>query len=513
MSISACLEIHQINVSQGDSVLIINRDPVRVKAAIDAARAKNAALPDPGEPIDHVPYAVHYDIPLKGTVTKALLIDGGNDEFGGDVVDYLSTHGVVDTSVAYQPNLYVMISHYHADHMDGLRSIFKRRKKPGSTVLVRNMHPARVYQAAGKRAGMSGGFIALQTDINEAMTGKPKKERTQLVAIFPGGLDTDEDYTKVWNPQAGTETDTAEVWLGNSASGIRISFRVIASGQAVRKKPYGGNVVVSSKTKTVDQNDRSIVGMLSYGSFRFFMGGDIAGDGGPAGGNRGNNDKAAQLLPNDALKSFTAHADVESPVGDALVRFFPMPHKRRPGKDKAASAGYATVMKANHHGSKSSNDVRLLASVQPMLFLISSGFRSLFHHHPTQHVINRTNDRVTPQWVDLTGARITNSIVQTYVTECADVVVTSKGSTKRFGVNLHDAPIMGDIVVRPVDESVLALRAADYNDYPDLVVQVYGTGTLTNLDRTRTTLRPTEPRNSAPGDIYPIGPFVHETEF
>ena len=38
-------------------------------------------------------------------------------------------------------------------------------------------------------------------------------------------------------------------------------------------------------SKAWDENDRSLCFVLEYGSFRYFHGGDIAGDGGLAGGN------------------------------------------------------------------------------------------------------------------------------------------------------------------------------------------------------------------------------------
>ena len=186
--------------------------------------------------------------------------------------------------------------------------------------------------------------------------------------------------------------------------------------------------------------------ILGYGSFRFFLGGDIAGDGGPAGGNHGNNDKATALLAGDSKKSFTAHADIESPVTGALSQFFagkihswaPLP-----GQPKFPHPGYATVMKANHHGSKTSNDVYLLASVRPRLFLISSGFRTRFHHHPTQHVNNRTSSHVTPEWQDPSGRLVRNSIEQVYVTECADIVETKTGGNPVPGL-FHDVEAVMD---------------------------------------------------------------------
>ncbi|WP_439680844.1 hypothetical protein [Embleya sp. MST-111070] len=102
---------------------------------IDARRADTSKppIPAPGaNPIDHVPYAVKHKIDLADTVVQALLIDGGNDEFAGDVVDYLVRYGVIDQTREYQRHLSVMLSHYHADHFNGVRGVL-RQANPAKT--------------------------------------------------------------------------------------------------------------------------------------------------------------------------------------------------------------------------------------------------------------------------------------------------------------------------------------------------------------------------------------------
>src|ERR1700722_2037139 len=124
---TACLEIHQINVGQGDSTLIINRDLAKVQAALEKAK-----LTLPADSIDWVPLAVQNreTVSLVGTVKKALLIDAGDDEYGGDVLAYMTTQGVLDGKSKWYPDLMLMVSHYHDDHMAGLRCIFKERIDP-----------------------------------------------------------------------------------------------------------------------------------------------------------------------------------------------------------------------------------------------------------------------------------------------------------------------------------------------------------------------------------------------
>jgi hypothetical protein len=147
--------------------------------------------------------------------------------------------------------------------------------------------------------------------------------------------------------------------------------------------------------------------------------------------------------------------------------------------------------------------VYLLGTLRPCVALISSGIRSRFHSHPTQQVMNRTRKDVTPRWTLRDGTtQVDNSIAQIYVTEVAEKV---KG--KAFTVNLGTARIVGDIVLRPVDESIQAVHAATQAGQAQLQVQVYGTGAQTSISAKDSKLRPTLPENTT--GVYPIGPWYH----
>jgi len=495
MPISARLEIHEMNVGQGDSVLIINRDLGAVWNAI--ARARGDETADALDPIDYVPYAVSAGIDLVGTVVQALLIDGGDDEYGGDLLNYLGRHGVLETPPFsnYCPRLFVLVSHYHDDHLAGLRSIFKRRVEPrvpqGRRVVRRELlrdrlRPARVYQTTRNTDAdpPSARFGAFEADVQGA--SQIGTYATERIFIDPGGF-------------VHSTGEIAVIDLGAGVDGIPIQLCCLAAAQTVFNPAQGTSTQIPSVGRTPDQNDRSIVLVLQYGSFRYFLGGDIAGNGGAAGGNTGANaaDPAVR-------RYYSQHADVESVLGPVLEETFPATVAWNPGEAKYPVPGYCTAMKASHHGSSSSVDVHLLSTLRPVVVLVSSGVKSRFHRHPTQQVINRASPPMTPEWQvrdDLVTA--TNTVQQVYVTEVAERV---RGTP--FEVDLLGARIMGDIVLRPVDESIQAVQAAAAPG-EQLWVQVYGTGEQTELAASPqvTSLRPTEPVN--PGEGYPIGPYYH----
>lgn len=494
MPSSARLEIHEMNVGQGDSVLIINRDLDAVKAAI--TRVKGATAANGLEPIDYVPYAVKNGVPLAGTVNKALLVDAGDDEYGDDVVGYLEAHGCLETTpnTIYLPKLSLLVSHLHDDHLAGLRSVFKQRVetqvKQGrrmvtKVAIVDRYRPAAVYQTTANRKSdpTTQRYELFTADVTNAYSAA--QNRTARLFVDPAGF------------AKGTKNTTV-IDLGTGVDGIPIQLYCIAAAQSVYNKARKRAVAIASVTKKPDQNDRSIVLVLQYGSFRYFLGGDIAGNGGPDGGNTGIN-----AADTGTKRYFSTHADVESTLGPALEAFFPATTAWAANQPKYPVAGYCTAIKANHHGSSSSVDVYLLGTLRPCLALISSGIRSRFHSHPTQAVMNRTRADVTPRWTLRDGAtQVNNSITQIYVTEVAQKV---KG--KAFTVDIGTARIVGDIVLRPVDESIQAVHAATQPGQARLQVQVYGTGAQTSISAADTKLRPTLAENTT--GVYPIGPWLH----
>ena len=484
---SATLEIHELNVGQGDSILILNRDLAAVRKKIVAKKGEPAAAAL--APIDYMPYAIANDVALAGTVRKALLVDGGDDEYGGDVLGYLEMHGVLAPGTVYTPNLSLLVSHYHDDHMAGLRSIFKERVDPtrkGEKVTYRERYrPGDVYMTLGnKKADPSTQRFGLFGKDVTSATGTFTNP-TRRHNLGPGGVDA--------------QGATTRIELGTGVDGIAIGLYAIAAAQSVFSRTTGGPVAVVSKGKKADQNDRSIVLVLEYGSFRYFVGGDIGGNGKNGGGNFGTNG-----MDTAGKKFFSGHADVESKLGPALEAFFPGTTAWKAGQPKYPNAGYCTAVKANHHGSSSSVDVYSLATMRPCVAVISSGVKARFHRHPTQQVMDRMSN--TPRWPLRGKTRTTttpNTIVQVYLTEVAAQV---KG--KVFPVDLRGGRIVGDIILRPVDESVAAVQASTAAGTP-LRVQVYGTGAQTGLADPTSVLRPTVARNAARAN-YPIGPWIHQ---
>lgn len=393
-------------------------------------------------------------------------------------------------------HLSLLASHYHDDHIAGLRSIFKKRVDPVNPddrmQLEDRYRPGRVYEPVPdkKYDPSTQRFALFKEDVQQAsMIIVPPQ--TRRVQIYPGGLRYGLGITR-------RPPEPVTISLGKGVNDIPIVAYVLASGQHVWH-PVLGNIAVPPAGDMVDQNDRSVVLLLEYGSFRCLLGGDIGGNGGAGGGNKGAN--AADAA---GKRYYSQHADVESVLGPAIETRFAKTEKWVQGKPKWKTAGCATVFKANHHGSSSSVDEHFLATVRPLVFVVSCGVKSLFHRHPTQAVLNRVTSQ---SWNQREGGTVPNSIASDgiYVTEIAQKV---GGTPFPLTYDSNRVKIMGDVVIRPVDETIAALQAATAPP-AELKVQVYGTGAQTGLTDPGTILRKTTSalNPAEPDSYYAIGPY------
>jgi len=184
------------------------------------------------------------------------------------------------------------------------------------------------------------------------------------------------------------------------------------------------------------------------------------------------------------------HADVESKLEPILRRIYPQTKKPAANEPKFTTAGYATVLKANHHASSSSVDTYFLATLQPLIFVVSSGVKVRPHDHPTAATLYRVAKAKKWDIKSKPAKTVDNTINDIFFTEVGDVV-----GGKKFTVDITPGKIIGTTVVRPVDETIAAVQAAAALG-TDLQVQVYGVGESSDLSGSSTTVRKLEPRNA-----------------
>jgi beta-lactamase superfamily II metal-dependent hydrolase len=411
-----------------------------------------------GASIDHLPFCLKHNLPLTGTVQKALLIDGGNDGYGPDVREYLQTLGVIDPTQLWQPQLIVLATHYHDDHQDGLRSLMRnplseeqlKARVDNSPTTSEAVRPRQFcyLQPNPQRDRAMGMFPAI---LNELRSQGPPDPRTELFEIPPGGC---------------LRGDRLELSLGVGVDGIAIKVVVLAADQAYFRHPSGARVEIPNKrggrSRPLSENDRSIVLMVEYGSFRHFLAGDIGGE------------------------TCTIEADVEGALAQALPSI--LAAQTAQNGPKTRSAGHCCSIKLSHHGSRHSNTNSILGALTPCIATISCGFRQYFHGHPNAEAVNR-------MW--------SLGSVNVFATEIA-----SRGK----GVDFNPDPgerigILGDIVLRPIDESISRLHRCAGVGEGAVDIQVFGSGVQSWIDTENPNyaLRATTAGN--PSSFYEIGPF------
>lgn len=461
------LEIHHLNVSQGDSTLIINRDLSKLKQKISQ---KVKALPP--NPDEYLPFAINNNVDLEDTVNYAVLIDGGADQYGWAVMNYVQKVGVKGD--ATRENFYTVATHFHSDHVDGLRHIFWEKADYKNKIFNERYPPKIAYDC--------GDDPALDPD-----TGTYKNYTSELVILAGRGRTT----RKAMN--FDTVIDMGEF------EGIPINIKCVATNGYY--KDNSGNIQsIIDRKKTADQNARSVSLVLEMGEFRYFLGGDIGGSGQEDGGNFDSKKDVRKKM------HFSSHPDIETTLRDILKRNY----KADPVRVNT-SDGHMCCFKANHHGSSSSNDTYFLETMQPKVVVTSCGIKEQFHGHATQEFFNRVDNtnsaQYSPKWSvpPKAASQVDNTVDAYYITEIAQNGKYSWGGQKNnnFQRTFPKGKILGNIIVRPYFEDIKAVEDGIENE---ISIQVYGTGEMSEPYPGDKPLRSKDPTTKG---SYLVGPWIH----
>lgn len=117
----------------------------------------------------------------------------------------------------------------------------------------------------------------------------------------------------------------------------------LGGGVTVTCLGLNGNGLISAPFDDKEENDMCVALLVEYGSFRFFVAGDLSG------------------------VNSSYYRDIETSI--------------------SAEAGDVDVYRVDHHGSSSNTNYNLVSNLSPEVSIISCGSNS--YGHPTQTVINR----------------------------------------------------------------------------------------------------------------------------
>jgi len=252
---------------------------------------------------------IHFDVG-QGDATliiapsgKTMLIDGGNQGQGTKVVlPRLERLGIAKLD-------YVIATHYDADHIAGLDEVLNALPTP----------PGVVFDPGGRG---------------------PLKPRPMKTA-----KDNNTRYAD-YVIAAKLTADREATPLGRGV--INLDEGVIVSVVAANGCVLGGGK--DQVRPRLDENGASVALIITYGTFDYFIGGDLTG-----GGRSGT--KITE--------------DMETSV--------------------AARVGHVDALRLSHHGSNTSSNKAFLESLRPTVAVISvgDGHPNTKYHHPTRKVLDR----------------------------------------------------------------------------------------------------------------------------
>ena len=340
------LRIHQINVGDGDATLV---------GIYDSS---------------------------SGKYTKTILIDGGKSSAGLRILPYLKK--VLGSSL---PKVdYVALTHYHDDHYTGLLALGDGGLRADSVIDQGGYEMGLVFPAQASMVSVD--------------------QKPAAMAVFPGwtamlkqavaGGYVKGHVTGLFHFGAENGTDLGKKLLLGAVGGEPVTLECVAGwGNTMG----AGNVVANPSPGKVSPNNFTLAFILQFGQFRYFIGGDLGGNGD------------------------SPYIDQEKPLSSFFAFRYPTSWSWNHNKEKA---GHVCGFKGNHHGSSYSNGNGFMAAMSPAICIISAG-KNASWKLPRPRVIEGFSLAVPlSEWTSLSGQNCTKGL---YVTNLFDFTGFKSKST------------------------------------------------------------------------------------
>lgn len=277
------LHIHHINVEDGDATLIGIYD-----------------------------VATHH---YKNTV----LIDGGASNPNDLLLPYLRT--LLTTHVNY-----VVLTHYHKDHYNGLLALKDGRLTADSVI-------------------DPGGYTT--SDAPVAMTVATPWFNAVGTAATQGFVRGHSQNFISYG--AGPQSSIGHKLILGTAGGLQVVLECVAGwGNTLN----GQGITVDPKPQKTNANNFTLSFVLTCGQFRYFIGGDLGG------------------------KTESEYIDQESSLISDFAKEFPVAWSYN---HTTSAAGHLCGFKADHHGSEHSNTQAFMNSLTPAITVTSAGKQPSWH--------------------------------------------------------------------------------------------------------------------------------------
>jgi len=304
------LEIHQINVGNGDGALI--------------------------------------KLLSGGAVVYTIVIDGGLAGSSNSFVPYLKEF-IPDMTAhpGYKKVDWVILSHNHQDHFNGLVQMFK--------------DPAFVVGSITDQGGYTIGAANFSVEPNKATDAnsvpyitpsKSKKSPQQALVDYVKAVQTVDartfSVTKAHITRIAPFDTTAKTFtsipIPATIAGSPLTMVCIATNAYTR----GLTTTTARDIGSKNPNNFTFGWILQFGQFRFYSGGDLGG-------------------------YTTGYTNQETPMATYLAGTFTSNHPLDGTKTATNFPGHVCVMKTNHHGSTNSSRPNFLQTLAYSAIVTSAG--------------------------------------------------------------------------------------------------------------------------------------------
>lgn len=266
-----------------------------------------------------------------------ILIDGGNSNPEQLLLPYLRKVCAHDAGPTHFD--YIILTHYHEDHYNGLLAVANGRISADSAVDPGGYDFASIFPGEQLNPGNAPASMAVvpgyTNALNIAATHNPAFIKAHSKILFSYGA-------------PGSSSLGRSIELGK-IGGVPIRLECVAGwGNTLSS----GSTIGDPKPAKTNANDFTLAFVLTFGEFRYFIGGDLGG------------------------RTEGDYIDQETALISYLAKIFPSA-KSISGTKQVA--GHLCGFKADHHGSEHSNTASFMDAMFPAVTVTSAGHRSSWH--------------------------------------------------------------------------------------------------------------------------------------
>jgi hypothetical protein len=199
---------------------------------------------------------------------------------------------------------------------------------------------------------------------------------------------------------SGSTTTIGKTIVLGQASGLNVELKCIAGwGNTLSEN---GKIVRNPKPQEVSANNYTLAFILSFGEFRYFIGGDMGGVNG-------------------------TYIDQETTVTKYLNDTYPSSVSTVDGTE---GKGHLCGFKANHHGSDKSNNASFMENMRPAIIFTSAGSNKGWHLPSVGYLTRLSNVNPLSENSNLTDGNFNKGV---YFTNLYDF---TKGASKTKAISL-----------------------------------------------------------------------------